>query len=72
MSFGPESPAGLLSPETEYIPFAVCMNFDGTLAGEVFVGEKLTTPKQPFRPLGPKLGCGLITTATNWLYSIPN
>ena len=45
MSFGPESPAGLLSPETEYIPFAVCMNFDGTLAGEVFVGEKLTTPK---------------------------
>ena len=22
--------------------------------------------------LGPKLGCGLITTATNWLYSIQN
>lgn len=45
MSFGPDSEAGLLTPNTEYRPFAVCMNFDGTMAGEVFTGDKFTTPE---------------------------
>ena len=36
---------GILTPETEYTPFAVCMNLDGTMAGNVFTGEPFTTPQ---------------------------
>ncbi len=45
LSYGPEALNGILTPETEYTPFAVCMNLDGTMAGNVFTGEPFTTPQ---------------------------
>lgn len=45
LSYGPESPSGAFTPNTAYIPFAVCMNLDGTKAGDVFTGEQFTTPQ---------------------------